>query len=103
MERTFVAWLESHGIQKGIYGYWDQVHFKHAPDGKMKNGWADFVFVSRRLVIELDGNHHKTRKHLDEIRDDHLSTRRGYKVIRITHTEYVKQTRLKQIESVLGI
>jgi very-short-patch-repair endonuclease len=69
----------------------------------MKNGWADFVFVSRRLVIELDGNHHKTRKHLDEIRDDHLSTRRGYTVIRITHSEYVKQTRLKQIEHVLGI
>ena len=88
MERTFVAWLESHGITKGIYGYWDQVHFKHKPNNKVKNGWADFLFVSRRLIIELDGSHHKSRKHLDEVRDAHLSSRRGYQVIRITHAEY---------------
>ena len=103
MERTFVAWLESHGITKGIYGYWDQVHFKHHPEGKTKNGWADFVFVSRRLIIELDGSHHKSRKHLDEVRDTHLSDHRGYKVIRITHAEYTKKTRLKHIHEALGI
>jgi predicted nucleic acid-binding Zn ribbon protein len=103
MERTFVEWLEAHGITKGVYGYWDQVHFKHKPDGKVKNGWADFVFVSRRLIIELDGTHHKKRTHLDAVRDAHLSDRRGYKVIRITHAEYTKQTRLKEIERALGI
>ena len=103
MERTFVEWLEQHGIKKGVYGYWDQVHFKHTPEGKVKNGWADFVFVSRRLIIELDGSHHKTRKLLDEVRDDHLINRRGYKVIRITHAEYVKQKRLKEIETILGL
>lgn len=103
MERTFVAWLEQHGITKGVYGYWDQVHFTHKPDGKVKNGWADFVFVSRRLIIELDGTHHKMRKHLDAVRDHHLSNCRGYKVIRITHAEYVKQMRLKEIQAALGI
>jgi very-short-patch-repair endonuclease len=103
MERTFVEWLEENGISKGIYGYWDQVHFKHTPEGKTKNGWADFVFVSRRLIIELDGTHHKKRTHLDAVRDAHLSDCRGYKVIRITHTEYVKKMRLKEIEQALGI
>lgn len=103
MERTFVAWLEAHGITKGVYGYWDQVHFMHKPHGKVKNGWADFVFVSRGLIIELDGSHHKMRKHLDAVRDTYLTSRRGYKVIRITHSEYVKQTRLKEIEAALGL
>jgi hypothetical protein len=103
MEQTFVEWLEAHGISKGVYGYWDQVHFKHRPDGKTKNGWADFVFVSRRLIIELDGSHHKKRTHLDAVRDAHLSDRRGYKVIRITHTEYVKKIRLQEIALALGI
>lgn len=103
MERTFVEWLEENGISKGVYGYWDQVHFKHRPEGKVKNGWADFVFVSRRLIIELDGTHHKKRTHLDAVRDAHLSDRRGYKVIRITHAEYTKKMRLQEIERALGI
>ncbi len=85
MERTFVEWLEKHNITKGIYGYWDEVHFKHTVNNKKKNGWADFVFVSRKLIIELDGTHHRTRADLDAVRDSHLSSMRGYTVVRISH------------------
>jgi very-short-patch-repair endonuclease len=103
MEKSFAEWLESHNINKGIYGYLEQVHFKHRVDGRTKNGWADFVFVSRKLVIELDGSHHQLRKDLDDIRDAHLSHKKGYTVIRITHREYQRQTRLAEIEKLLGI
>lgn len=102
MEQTFVDWLEAHGITQGVYGYWEQTHFKHKPDGKTKNGWADFVFVSRRLIIELDGNHHRDRQDLDAIRDAHLVCR-GYEVVRITHTEYRKKIKLNLIREKLGI
>jgi very-short-patch-repair endonuclease len=102
MEQTFVDWLEAQGISQGIYGYWEQVHFKHKPEGKTRNGWADFVFVSRRLIIELDGNHHRTRQIQDHMRDAHLRTR-GYEVIRITHTEYRRKTKLNLIREKLGM
>jgi len=103
MEKTFVEWLEKHNILKGIYGYWDQVHFKHKSNGKTKNGWADFVFVSRKLIIELDGTHHRTRKELDATRDAHLSSRRGYQVFRVTHAEYQKGVKIHEICDLLGI
>jgi len=103
MERTFVEWLEKHNITKGIYGYWDEVHFKHIVNNKKKNGWADFVFVSRKLIIELDGTHHRTRADLDAVRDSHLSSKRGYTVVRISHAEYKKGTRIAEIKNLLGI
>lgn len=102
MEQTFVDWLEAHGITQGVYGYWEQTHFKHKPDGRTKNGWADFVFVSRRLIIELDGTHHLARQDLDAIRDAHLVSR-GYEVIRVTHTEYKKKMKMDLIREKLGM
>lgn len=103
MERSFVEWLESHGIHQGIYGYKDQVHFKYKLNNKTKNGWADFVFVSRKLIIELDGTHHKTRVDLDALRDYHLSSKRGYQVVRISHADYIKGTRIAEIKNLLSI
>ena len=103
MERTFVEWLEKHNINKGIYGYWDEVYFKHTVNNKKKNGWADFVFVSRKLIIELDGTHHRTRVDLDAVRDYHLSSKRGYQVVRISHADYIKGTRIAEIKNLLSI
>lgn len=103
MERTFVEWLEKHNITKGIYGYWDEVHFKHTVNNKKKNGWADFVFVSRKLIIELDGTHHSARVDLDAVRDHHLFSKRGYTVVRISHAEYIKGNRITEIKNLLGI
>lgn len=103
MEKSFAEWLDAKHITKGVYGYMEQVHFKHKVDGRTKNGWADFVFVSRRLIIELDGTHHRNRVEFDKVRDEYLATKRGYNVIRITHREYQRQTRLAEIEKLLGI
>ena len=72
-------------------------------NGKTKNGWADFVFPSRRVIIELDGSHHKKRKELDAVRDKHLTEVRGYTVIRIPHSEYTKGTRIEEIKQLLGL
>ncbi len=100
MEQSFVEWLENHNIKNNIYGYYEQVHFKHKVDGKVKNGWIDFLFPSRKLVIELDGNHHLKRKELDNIRDDYLISK-GYKVVRITHSEYKSKKRVEEIKKLL--
>ena len=103
MEQSFYDWLISHGILLGIHGFLEEVHFKHTVNEKIKNGWADFVFPTRRLIIELDGSHHKKRAELDAVRDKHLSEIRRYTVIRITHSEYVKGTRILEIKQLLGL
>lgn len=70
MESTFEKWLTTHGIFRGLSGYLPEVYFYNKNSNK--NGWADFVFPRKRLIIELDGSHHKNRKELDRIRDAHL-------------------------------
>ena len=101
METTFRNWLTNHGMKEGINGFLTEVHFKFKHNTKTKNGWADFVFPRIKLIIELDGSHHKNRKELDDIRDKHLRDIRGYNVIRITHGEYVKKTRIEEIKNLL--
>jgi very-short-patch-repair endonuclease len=103
MERTFEDWLLSHGLQKGIKGFLDEVHFKYKTENKTKNGWADFVFPKLHLIIELDGSHHLKRKELDAIRDAHLLNERGYTVIRITYAEYKKGVRKDEIKRLLNL
>jgi very-short-patch-repair endonuclease/ribosome-associated translation inhibitor RaiA len=103
MEKSFHDWLIAHGLNIGVRGFMEEVHFKHKVDGKTKNGWADFVFPSRKLIIELDGSHHKKRVDLDAVRDKHLTEIRGYTVIRIPHSEYTKGTRIEEIKKLLGL
>jgi very-short-patch-repair endonuclease len=67
-----------------------------------KNGWVDVVSVNRRLIIDLDGNHHHTRHMQYHTRDAPLPTR-GYEVIRITHAEYRKKIKLDLIREKLGM
>ena len=100
MEQTFEQWLQTNHIQRGLKGYLDQVHFYNSTT--KKNGWADYVFPQLRLIIELDGTHHIKRKHLDKVRDEYL-TSRGWKVVRITHREYVKKIRVDEIKQLLKI
>lgn len=100
MERTFEHWLVSKGMTEGIKGYLKEIRFTNKET--KRNGWADFVFPQLKLIIELDGNQHRLRVDLDQERDDHLRSR-GWKVIRITHGEYVRKTRIHEIESLLEI
>lgn len=100
MEQSFATWLKEHDIQEGLKGFLTEVKFNIK--GSKKRGWADFVFPKLKLIIELDGSHHKNRKELDEIRDATLLAR-GWKVVRITHTEYRKKTRIDEIRTLLGL
>lgn len=91
MEESFVKWLKIN-----YNGRWyEQVYFWN--EEQRKNGWADFVFPKLKLIIELDGSHHKKREHLDKIRDEYLTRVRGYEVIRITHKEYRSKKRIPEI------
>jgi len=100
MESSFERWLNEHGINKGLKGYLTEIGFYNLETNK--NGKADFVFPRLRLIIELDGTHHIERKHLDEIRDAYLN-QRGWKVLRISHAEYKKQTRVSEVKNLLQL
>lgn len=94
MEQSFREWLENLGIKHGVSGYLPEIQF-YNPTTK-KHGWADFVFPRLKLIIELDGSHHKNRRDLDHIRDVYLSNR-GWSVLRIQHTEYRKKSRIGEV------
>lgn len=97
LEKSFDAWLTEHYVGK----YHEQVHFYN--EESSKHGWADFVFPKEKLIIELDGTHHRNRKELDDTRDAYLTRNRGYTVLRVTIHEYYKKTKLELIKSLLNI
>lgn len=100
MERSFRSWLESNGLEYSLHGYLFEVNF-YNPITK-KYGRADFVFPTKKLIIELDGTQHNEpkRKALDQTRDIYLESR-GWKVIRITYSEYKKQSRTQEIKQLI--
>lgn len=95
LESSFENWLNGYQIV-----YKTEVKFKN----EKKTYFVDFLFQDKNLIIELDGTQHNTpdRIILDKIRDDYLETL-GYKVVRIKHKEYIKQTRLDEIKGLLDI
>lgn len=100
MEKSFTLWLHQNQILRGFNGYLDEIHFYNKTTNK--HGWIDFVFPRQKLIIELDGSHHKNRVNLDTIRDQHLEGR-GWKVLRITHREYQKRTREPLVRQLLNL
>ncbi|WP_165748270.1 leucine--tRNA ligase [Cellulophaga sp. Z1A5H] len=65
---------------------------------------VDFVCLSKKLVIEVDGAIHDTQKEADQARTDVLNAR-GFKVIRFTNEELIGDldTVLKSITNELAI
>ena len=55
-----------------------------------------------KLIIELDGTQHRNTVMQDAMRDDYLISI-GYRVLRITHREYVKQTRIDEVKRLLNM
>jgi very-short-patch-repair endonuclease len=95
MEESFTLWLETRGLKRGLSGYLEEVCFYNP--ATQRRGWCDFVFPRLRLIIELDGTHHLARRELDQKRDAWLNAR-GWEVLRISISEYVKGTRKAEIE-----
>jgi len=81
MELTFESYLK----ENNITGWHTEVHFWS--DELQKNYFPDFIFESKKLIIELDGTQHRKTIEQDELRDNWFLTK-GYKVIRITVEEF---------------
>jgi len=99
MERSFEKWLIQLGIVEGYTGYLREIHFFNKT--LRRNGWIDFLFPKHKLIIELDGTHHKQRVHQDQMRDTFLIGR-GWNVLRISHREYVKNSKTSEVLKLLG-
>jgi very-short-patch-repair endonuclease len=66
-------WL---AIRGGALGVWFR---RQVPLGRFI---GDFVAVSARLVVEVDGGYH-ARRHAADVRRDHALQRLGYRVLRL--------------------
>jgi very-short-patch-repair endonuclease len=96
MESSFSEWLDSYNVS-----YKTEVQFKNHDLGKFY--YADFVFDSISLIIELDGNHHRFTVEKDQIRDAYLKSYYNFDVYRVTHKEYRSKVKLPEIKELLGI
>jgi very-short-patch-repair endonuclease len=96
MEKSFSEWLTANHIS-----YEPEVRFWNSELNK--NYFVDFVFEDKKLIVELDGSQHRKTADADAIRDEFISRKFGYHIIRITHSDFQKKTKLPLICSVLGI
>lgn len=98
LEKSFEDWL----ISNNISNYVTEKTIKN----HLTNKWyfVDFYFPDYSLIIELDGKQHEKQKHKEKDidRDDYL-TSIGYKVVRISHSEYIQKTKYNLISSLLGL
>lgn len=91
LESSFEQWLH----ERGVTDYLTEVSFRNGS----KTYFVDFLFPNK-LIIELDGTQHRNTISQDAIRDNFLISE-GYKVVRITHEEYRKKTRVSEIWQLL--
>lgn len=84
LEETFEAYLN----EKEVQGWKAESHFWN--EELNRNYFVDFLFAESKLIIELDGTQHKWTVKEDAIRDDWFRSL-GYKVVRITHREFVER------------
>lgn len=64
---------------------------------------VDFICLSKKLIVELDGSQHMENQHYDEKRSAFLNSR-GYRVLRFWNAEVFKETEamLNEILNVLN-
>lgn len=97
LERSFDEWLKSNNVTN----YFTEEPFKRLD--LIKTYFADFYFPDKKLIIELDGTQHKKTVEYDIERDSYISHTYGVKIIRISHQEYKKKTRIEEIMKLLDI
>ena len=68
---------------------------------KWKTYFIDFYFPQLKLGIELDGTQHKNTFEYDTERDSYIEREYEIQILRVTHSEYKKKTKLKLIEDLL--
>lgn len=95
MESSFATWLD----RLGVY-YETEVSFTN--DVTKKWYFVDFLFRDKKLIIELDGTQHLFTAESDALRDEYF-TSIGYTVVRVSHADYQKRTRVMEIKELLNI
>lgn len=104
MERSFNQWL----IDSDCTYVWEleQPFKRYDENGNYEKCYfADFFFPELKLIIELDGDHHKKQKEYDKDRDIYIIENNVCvnTIIRITHKEYISHSRIDEIKSLLNI
>jgi len=97
MEQSFENWLLMHNFTE----FQTEVKFKNHDTNKTY--FADFVFPSLSLIIELDGTQHRNTKLQDSIRDAYISEHYGYFILRISHADYQKKNKIDLVKKLLNI
>jgi Protein of unknown function (DUF559) len=100
LEISFEDWLKINNIID-----FDTEHHvvkRNEQGNYLKSYYIDFYFPNLKLGIELDGTQHKNTVEADQVRDSYIESL-GIKIIRITHKEYINQTKLELIKKLLGI
>lgn len=97
LEKSFEEWL----LSNNITNFETEKKFKNTEE--KKTYYADFYFPSRKLIIELDGSQHKNTIEKDSLRDSYISKEYGLEIIRISHKEYINNTRIDEIKMLLDI
>lgn len=103
MEESFEKWLVAN---KCKYQWMPEQPFKKYDHlGKYEKCYfVDFFFPELKLIIELDGSHHKQQKEYDQDRDKYIINNYDINnIIRITHKEYTSLSRIDEIKSILNI
>lgn len=67
-----------------------------------KTYFADFYFPTLQFIIELDGSQHNTTIEYDSNRDNYINSTYGFRILRVTHTEYKNKVKEKEIWSILS-
>lgn len=94
LERSFDRWLTTNGV---VF----ETEFPiRRPNGR--HYYVDFYFPHLSLMIELDGTQHRLTVESDAERDEYMNTL-GYRVVRVTASEYSKKTKYSEICNLLGI
>jgi len=88
-EAENILWQHLRNSQTGY-----KIRRQHAIDGYI----ADFVCLSKGLVIEVDGGYHNFTKEQDDLRTNILNAE-GFNVIRFTNDEIIKNAQ-KVIETI---
>lgn len=95
LERSFSEWLSQQNI-----AFEEEVSFRNVDLNRTY--FADFVLPKTKVIIELDGSQHANTAIQDAIRDSYIETTYGYKVYRITHSEYRSKSKMALIQTLVA-
>lgn len=68
----------------------------------VKTYFGDFYFPSKNLIIELDGTQHNSTTEYDQDRDAYITNTYGIQIFRISHKEYINQSKIDTVINMLS-